>query len=350
MTTTNIATQIDPLKLKLELIYGRSGSGKTSWILKLARYLFLKTGKRTRWLIADGGGETITTTGWTGPDGFIDLWMFSNRNNPIETSQLICEGYTPADPLNPNTKMLPPTQRILDDTALWVFEGLTYMSDYIMGEKIGGLANRMARGERLNNDDSFRLKDGDLVFGGNARTHYGFTQRKILDLISRTASLPGIKYWTAHEVKVEDVDYRESLFGPDVCGQKLTARIGASFGNTIHMHVAHIESKTKDALTGKEVKVIEANHRAYLQVHYDPDAQTTAKYFANTRVDARVRVAFPSLVPEFLFPADPIAFYTLIDQARSREAELDKAVQELPDLKSLISPLSADVTRRIDLS
>jgi GTPase SAR1 family protein len=342
---------LDYTKLKTELVYGRSGSGKTSWLLKLARYLYLKTGKRARWYLGDGGGETITCTGWADPGGFIDLWPYIIRNNPMETTQLICEGCWPEEPMNPKTKMIPPTMQDLDEVGLWVFEGTTVMSDYMMGDKEGGLAWRMAKGETLNQDQSFRFKDGDILFGGNARTHYGFVQRKMLDLIGRTTRLPGVKYWTAHEVKVDDTENREAIFGPDVCGQKLTTRIGGSFGNTIHLHVAHVEKTVTDAVTKKAVKTIEEEFRAYTRTHYDPDGQTQAKYYANTRMDARVREAYPDLMTEFLSPADPIRFYGILDQARTREAELDARLVLLPDIElaSTAAPTEAKSTRNIQL-
>jgi hypothetical protein len=323
---------LDYRRLKTELVYGRSGSGKTSWLLKLARYIFLKTGKRTIWYLGDGGGETITITGWADPGGFIDLYPYIIRDNPIETSQFVCEGRAPVDPMDSKTKLMPRSPEELAEIGLWVFEGLNVMADYMMGEREGGLANRMARGEMLNKDDSFRFKDGELLFGGNARTHYGFTQRKMLDLIGRTTRLPGIKYWTAHELKVDDADNRETMFGPDVVGQKLTPRIGASFGNTIHMHVAHIEEQTPDPITKKAVKRIVSQYRAYTRTHYDPDGQTMARYFANTRMDARIVEAYPELMPEYIFPADPIRFYGLLDEAKKREAEFDALTTEQPDI------------------
>lgn len=353
MTTSAITpaapVQLDYTRLKTELVYGRSRAGKTTWLLRLARYLFLKTGKRTRWYLGDGGGETITITGWADPGGFIDLYMYPFRDNPMETSQLICEGYWPEDPLDPKTRLIMTPAETLGNIGLWVYEGLTVMSDYMMGEREGGLANRMAKGEMLNKDDSFRFKDGQILFGGNARTHYGFVQRKILDLIGRTMRLPGIKYWTAHELKVDDTEYRESIYGPDVVGQKLTPRIGANFGNTIHMQVAHVEKEVEDPTTKRKVKQIVEEFRAYTRTHFDPDAGTTAKYYANNRMDARVVERYPALMPEYLSPADPIRFYAILDEARKKEAELDAVVEQMPDI-DLIDPKSPNLTRNITLT
>jgi hypothetical protein len=348
--TTYMLQRIDYTKLKTELVYGRSRSGKTSFLLKLARYIYLKTGKSTRWYLGDGGGETITTTGWADPGGFIELYPYVIRNNPMETSQLICEGCFPEDVFAVKTRLLPPTPEDLTNIGLWVFEGLTAMSDYMMGEREGGLANRMARGEIFNKDESFRFKDGDIQFGGNSRTHYGFVQRKILDLIGRTTRLPGIKYWTAHELKVDDNDYQEALYGPDVVGVKLTSRIGASFGNTIHMHVAHIEKEVVDPLTTKKVKKLVEEFRAYTKVHFDPDGQTRAKYYANNRMDARVVEKYPDLMPEFLVPANPVKFYSLMDEARRKETEFDSATEALPDIDLLAPRAGTEVSGKRNIT
>lgn len=296
-----------------DLVYGISGTGKTTWWVTMAQAIYESTGKRTRWYLGDGGGTTIDVNGAS----YIDVMNYNLWDHPLETTQKICEGWWPEDFRVPNSKLFPTSEREWEGIGLVVFEGLTVMSDYIMGDRVGGLANRMSKGEALNADMSYRLKDGDLSFGGNARTHYGFTQRRMLDLIERTRALPCHVGWTAHERKVEDADYRETWIGPDVCGAALTTKIGACFGNTIHLHGVKSAVKTKDDVTKKDVEKISIQRRAYLRTHFDPEAAHFVKYFANTRLPRGVD---PSVLSDWIDP-DPIAYYRQLQRVRDEAAE-----------------------------
>jgi hypothetical protein len=322
-----------PRFLIRDLVYGVSGSGKTTWWLQMAKAVYAATGKRTRWYLGDGGGTTIAVSGVTGAlmdddtmVPYVDVMSYNLWDHPLETTQRICEGYWPQRPDVPGSKLLPTTQDEWDGIGLVVYEGLSVMSDYIMGDRVGGLANRMSKGEALNSDQSFKLKDGDLTFGGNARTHYGFTQRRMLDLIERTRALPCHVGWTAHERKAEDDDTRQSWIGPDVCGNALTIKVGASFGNTVHLHPVKKVKKQKDATTGKDVELITMERRAYVRSHYDPEGQHFTRYYANTRLPVELPEGF---LPDFI-PPDPVAYYRRLQEGR------EQAANKLPDVVGLV--------------
>lgn len=308
MSTPALVSSPSTTKLFRDLVYGVSGSGKTTWFLRIALSIYETTGRKTRWYLGDGGGETILVNDI---DDFIEVMPYNLWDHPLETTQKICEGWWPQDPREPNSKLLPPSRDELKAYGLFVYEGLTVMADYIMGDRVGGLAERMSKGEMLNNDASFRIQDGALKFGGNSRGHYGFTQRRMVDCIERTRALPVHVGWTAHERKVEDEDYKEVWIGPDIAGKLLTTKIGASFGNTIHLQsVKGGGSKVKDPVTGKMVESIVMERRAYLRTHYDPEGTHYVKYYANTRLPIGVKD-----FPEWL-PPDPLDYYRRIKEAK----------------------------------
>jgi hypothetical protein len=302
-----------------DLVYGVSGSGKTTWWLRVAGYLWRTRQVKTRWYLGDGGGEAIRNSG---AEEFVEVMEYTSWPHPLATTQRICEGYWPAG-REPGAPLIPTSVDEWARIGLVVFEGLTVMADYIMGDKEGGLAARMAKGEMLNEDRSFRLVDDKLAFGGNARTHYGFTQRRVLDLIERTRALPVHVGWTAHERKVEDEEYKEIWIGPDVSGKMLTTKIGASFGNTIHLQQVKqsVATKAVDPATKKPVEEIILQRRAYTRSHFDPQQTHFAKYFANTRVPLYVAQLEPEVVPEWI-PADPIDYYERLARASARNAVL----------------------------
>ena len=314
-----------PQLINTDLVYGLSQSGKTTFCLQLARYLFQKTGLRSRWYLGDGGGETLRVAGALGPEGFIDVLDYTTRPHPFEVTQRLCSGWWAKDPEDPTSPLYQPSLDEMQKIALIVWEGTTVMSDYLMGDIEGGLRDRMAKGEIMNNDASFRFTDGVSKIGGNSRTHYGLVQRHMLGNIRRTHAVPAIhKYWTGHERRVDEESpgIRQPIIGPDVCGGALTARIGASFGNTIHLDTVDIVRKKKDPRTQKEVETTEKEYRAYLRTHYDPNGQTATRYFAGVRLPDLVQRSNPDAVPEYITPPDPVKLFQMLDAAEALNKRL----------------------------
>lgn len=302
---------------RVELVYGKSQSGKTTWYLGIAEHLFLTKGLRTRVYLGDGGGETIYNSGLI-EEGILDVWEFNNRPNPFATLQFATEGYWPENTHDINSKLIKTTD--FSPFGMFVYEGLSVGADYMMGDKVGGLGNRASKGEKIGQDTPYLLVEEGLTFGGNPPSHFGFVQRRIIDLIERSRALPlHFVYWTAHERKAEDNEMKGVFeFGPDVCGQALTNKIGAYFGNSIHMHQVTMKKKVKDALTGKEIDSLLMDRRAYTRRHADPEGNTGIKYYANNRTPKE----FADEMPEFLSPADPIKFYQLLESAKTKKREL----------------------------
>lgn len=303
---------------RLELTYGKSQAGKTTWYLQLAEHFYTTRGLRTRVYLGDGGGETIANSGLI-EEGAVEVFQFNNRDNPFSTLQLCCEAYWPEDISNPQSKLI--QTKDLSPYGMFVYEGLSVGSDYMMGDKPGGLSYRAAKGEKIGQDTPYVVSEEGLKFGGNPPSHFGFVQRRIVDLIERTRGLqvPFVQ-WTAHERKAEDSEYQKGVFefGPDVCGQALTTKIGAYFGNTIHLHQVTTKKKKKDAFTQKEVEILVVERRAYTRRHCDPDAQTSIKYYANNRMP----MEFADEMPEYMTPPNPLKFYAILENAKGKKRML----------------------------
>jgi hypothetical protein len=301
---------------RLDLCYGNSQAGKTTWGLQIAEHLYVKKGLKTRWYLGDGGGETIYSSGLV-DEGIVEVLQFNLRPQPFATMQLCCDGYWPKNVNDPASKL----EKVVDFTpfGLFVYEGLSVGCDYMMGDQEGGLANRAAKGEKIGQDTPFVVMEDGLKFGGNPPSHYGFTQRRLLSLIERTRALPlPFVLWTAHQRKAEDSDLKGVYeFGPDCAGQALTSKIGGSFGNTIHMHQVTVKKKEKDALTGQQIDVLKIERRAYTRKHADPEGQTGIKYYANSRMPRE----FVDEMPEYLAPPDAVKFYQILESAKLHKVD-----------------------------
>ncbi len=53
-----------------------------------------------------------------------------------------------------------------NETWMWVYEGGSVMSDYVMGNIEGGLAWRSARGEKLGQDSPIMIQDQNISDDG----------------------------------------------------------------------------------------------------------------------------------------------------------------------------------------
>lgn len=295
-----------PIRRKpVELVYGKSGSGKTTWWLKLAIHFWKTQGLRTRVYHGMGGEETIYAAIDQGeiPEDAIDLLDYTPLPNANETCQMMVEGKLATR--NDVTGKVTWEKTPLDGIGLFIFEGLTPMSNYLLRELAGLAAAGLGK---FGQDTPIMYTSGELKCGGNPPSHFGIVQRDILRLVEESRRLPGWIIWTAHEREAEDRETQEKLIGPDVAGKALTGKIGGSFGNTIHLDTASTRIKQKDSVSKKDIDVLVNERRAYFTEHFDPDAAVLKKYFANNR-------AFnPDKLPKlgYLTPPDPIKFYELL--------------------------------------
>lgn len=318
-------------KNRCELIYGKSGSGKTTWWLALAEAIYRTHGLRTRCYLGDGGFETIDASGLI-EDGIVEVFQYNKQAFPFETTMRCVQGWWPGR----DGKLVPPNADLGRRYGLFVFEGLSVMSDYLMGDKDGGMRARNARGEKIK-EAAQSFSDGESRFGTNSSANYGTVQEQMITRIEESRALPGWVQWTAHEVLAEDkktlgkrddpnakVIVAGVEYGPDIVGNALTAGIGAMFGNTIHLHQVRslIRRPEPDPVTKLPVEDVQIRYRAYTRRHLDPLLKSAGvTYFANNRMPPQ----FAEDMVEFLDPPNPIEFYRILAEGKRKARELRAA-------------------------
>jgi hypothetical protein len=284
---------------RIDLFYGDPGTGKSRSILELIIQVFKATGKTARVYVGEGSGATYRDSGLVDA-GIIALMDYSTRDYPLTVTQQITDGWWPADVDDPQSPLAPlsPTERT--KTGLWIFEGISVMGLYMMGNRKGGLAWQAARGIKIGQDSPFMVQDADIdpagryilksgtgeKFGGNPQSHYGMAQTNMLDRIERSKALPGWVIWTGHEVSAEDKKTGEKCIAPEMAGQAKSANLARTFNYTLHFTTALRDggrTKVKDAHTGVDVKQAGREYRIYTQDHYDPDGATGLLYRAQVR-------------------------------------------------------------------
>jgi hypothetical protein len=265
------------------IIYGDSGSLKTTAVKHFSHYIYEKTGKSTLLLSMDGGG-------W-GPcqpeiDAGVILPYRCNTQVPLPLLRKISQGYWPED--SGETEISRTNLRLVNWEKFGgvAVEGVTSISQAIMRH----LADKgIKTGEEATNQFTQKvLVDGTPTnesFAGNSRGHFGFTQNQMYSMVTNFNSLP-CEYvlFTGLESRTEEDD-RTPIYGPQIAGKKATALIPSWVGDCIHAQGVPVPRT--------------------IQV---PDPADAKKLIDSVVVDTAVRMYFakhPDPVTSIMFPAKP---------------------------------------------
>ena len=280
------------------LLYGRSNSGKTAQIGKLAEHVYKTSKKKTRLATSDRGGlDTIRP--------YVDLGIIE----PIELGD--------GDPwiwLNNVVR-----GKVKDSKGKWVagdnaniglfaFESLRSIAETLMssmarkageGISIGGGANI-----------SFSVSDGDntlKVAGGNM-AHFGVAQQRVTDEVWESQKLPGeYVLWTSSVSKDEDTTAAGKVLGPDVIGKALTAEVPRWFNRTFRIDVIPAQG-------GKAER-----HILYLGSHIDQGAGNAAGLG-----NIRLPLDAAPLTQTTVEPADLVQAMALLEKGASQASDTIK--------------------------
>lgn len=269
---------------KTFLLYGSTGTFKTTQLARIALYIYEKYGLKTR-LVTVEVGSIAHIMDYVNA-GIIDLFPVVESVNPITLLKALGQGAW--KPFSKNGKLTPArilherkligeveievVRKVLQEpVGMYAFEGLTSGSTRLMRYLIG-------QGRKITEDVASPWSEESMVegeenvkFGSPAKSHYGWTQNYMLDLVAAFSSLPA-RYvgFTAHEGKGEDESSRTPEYGPAVIGKAATSKIPDKVGDLFHLET--VEAKVGGI--GKPVEKSSVEVRAYFQKH--PDSQNSS--------------------------------------------------------------------------
>jgi hypothetical protein len=269
------------------LLYGDTGSGKTSQLGELASWEYKRTGRITRLISADSGWDPIEPLI---DQGIVEAWGIQYLPNPFPVLIKLSEGYWP-EIRNGKLIMVSPT---LSSTGYIVSNGKE-ISQYAI-EGLSTIGNALLRDHVRNQR---KLKDVSLSeftlqveveedgkthmdsqkFGQADRSHYQQVQDfLLLDLVPRFATLPVERVmWTGHEAKGDDdvTGMKNSVLGPATVGKATVKKTGMKFGDTLHFakHIDKLRKGGKIVMDTRGEPVQEILYRAYYEDH--PDEELT---------------------------------------------------------------------------
>jgi len=256
------------------VIYGPTGSRKTTAVKHFSHYIAETTGKATLLFSADGGG-------WAPCDPEVEVGMIrpyrcESATLPLVIMRKISQGYWPIDSQETAPEKINLSMSNWDEIGGIAVEGWSSMSQMLM---------RYASDKGLKFGDKeytglFTLPitvDSNVVyekFGPSTQNHYGFVQNQLYGLTMNFISLP-VRYvlFTAHESKAEDDD-RTTIYGPSIAGKKATAVAPSWVGDCLHAQDFAVKRQIKvpnpaggDPL---ETEIVDTVVRMYYKKHPDP--------------------------------------------------------------------------------
>lgn len=244
------------------LVYGESGTYKTTNLGEMADEIFSHTGGITRLLTADSSFGPMNDQVRRGIVEPLDL---TTVDNPLPVLRKVSQGYWPTKWFKKGTPNVVDGGLAMTSPMMWpkigayAVEGLSMIASCLMLDLI---SKGRDTGEPLT---SKFLEDG-VQFADSSRGTYKFVQTQTYDYVMAFRSLPcPWVIFSAHEGKGED-NSKRLVFGPAIAGKSGTDKISGWFENTIHMESYNFEYKLADGS-----KVIRPGVRGFFIRHPDPD-------------------------------------------------------------------------------
>lgn len=320
-------TRIRP---KADLIYGASGTRKTSNIGLVSLYVWNKYKKKTRMITLDGGGFDPLLS--LVEEGIIQPWVLIGRKK-LNTNiiDLAMQGYWPKEPDDPSSPLVSPSASTWEEFGFYAIEGLTSMGDSFI---------RILKRDKasLSQDPSYTYaeeavevdgKKTTISYSGGNMTYFGFAQDQLYDFVMKTHVLPCEKVlWTALEGKGEEEGSRAPVYGPAIVGRKSTGKATQWFGNSVHIEQLVTEKYNE---TTKQTSVIETPIM-YTRTHAGKDK---IPFPCKTRAPFQLATK----MPETFDPPDMAALYRKLDELN------EEAVKEVKKVASFVpsSPAVVEV-------
>lgn len=250
-------------------LYGSTGTRKTTSIGRFARYIHETTGKLTRLVTAEGGN--LEPVMGEIEDGILQVAYLSEHKDLLGILRALSRGRWPEE----REGKLRITNSDISNVGAYGVEGITTISTLMLRH----LANE---GRKINEEVVGQFSEGAEVgldpkeakFSAPARSHYGFVQNQILDIIQDFCAIPvGRVLFTAHEGKGQDDFSKQLLYGPGAVGKAATSAIPSYVGDLFHLDY--------EEQAGKEARVY-----AYFKPHPDPQSRVMWPAKVRFRPDA----------------------------------------------------------------
>jgi len=274
---------------KTMILYGESGTSKTSQIYHIAKYIYNKYGKRTRLIAADGGGYQPILEGGLIELGFVEVFDVTQISRPYLDLRRLGDGFWPRDGRFDGTDFCRTKPDEWKEIGVIAIEGITSIARILLNYASNykdPAGNRMFK-------VPFTISEEEYETSGTDRGHYGVVQNILHELIVQQFNRLPVDYviYTALVGRGESRVNRETIYGPKATGEALTAELPTWVGDCLHLSREVYQNQA-----GQKVETIACWYRNH------PDPETNIPYLAKTRMVPEVYPEFCSMFPQGFVP------------------------------------------------
>jgi hypothetical protein len=260
------------------VIYGATGTFKTTAVAHFARWIADTTGKATLLFTAsaEGGWEPCQEEVLA---GMIRPYKCDVNSIPLPILRKVSQGYWPENPEETDISLVRFIPVDWNEIGGIAIEGITSLGTMLMRHCADknlktGQEGTSAFAQPINVMGTIAYE----TFVQNSKGHYGFVQNQLYSLISNFTSLP-VSYvlFTAHEKKYAEDG--ELQCGINVPGKAITPLVPTWVGDCIHAQDYPVEEVTRVTDPSREGgfredKTIGVVCRYYYTKHPDPATGT----------------------------------------------------------------------------
>lgn len=223
----------DPCALAL---YGSTGSGKSSQLARLARYIFKTCGLKTRWYLIDQG-DTPADVDAGVAEGYIEIVDVRGVPHPYLGAMKLAKGMKPILTGREDAKGVPTgawQPASLAGFGLVVFDSGSELADQMFID----LSEKAAAGINVGGEGAMNFSDGSetwgkVTIGSSNKAHYNVVQTRMKDFIGKLGTLARtsncLVACTFSEDRGESETTKMSFIGPKTKGSAQTTLIPGWF-------------------------------------------------------------------------------------------------------------------------
>lgn len=327
------------------LIYGPTGSHKTTAVKHFSHYIARRTGKVTLLYCADGGGWSVCEPEIAA--GMILPWRLDSDTMSLTEMRRASQGYWPEDPTETRPEYV--NMLAIDWTKVGgiAVEGWTSMGRIIMryladkGIDVGGEKNRSRFEIQMTVSGTVKGE----IFGSSTRGDYGFVQNMLSGLVMNWVSLPcDYVLFTALESRGEDED-RNLIYGPGIPGKKAVADSPQWVGHCIHAQDYAVRRTGPVPDPADPAQMIEGQiSETVVRFHYisHPDSYTDGLFRCNSRVVPERIAELQRFYPGGYFEPTTHGYHAIASEA-PEDCGFDQFL-EVTDKLSQSASTNADLT------
>lgn len=321
-------------------VYGYSRRLKSVSMAALARWIYEKSGLRSRLVAIEGEGVEMFDD-LIAADVVSAVFVPRNHERLLEALDKLSKGWWPADPKVADWPLIAPSKpdvptdnhpeelggffwETFSATAQTIMSAITSRPE--MGAVPGRAKDPSGEGDR-------KIKSGEAEYAFAGMKDFGFCQQRTRELIVAMAQLPmPIKFGESLESAREAGNEKEGTYrrlpvvGPDIIGNAVTEDALAWLGPLIHLTGREVQAQIADPIDPKEkLQVTVYKYVMYTRTHIEPGDRLRVPCFADLRLSNK---AVLDKIP-YAAETDLAGLYELIDSllVKQQEAQQPQTVE-----------------------